>query len=444
MFEQLSERLDGIFARLKGHGKLTPDNVRDSLRDVRRALLEADVNFKVAKELIARVETVAAGQEVLKSLTPGAQVVKVVHDTLIGILGSSTAGLPDAKFPPRRILMVGLQGSGKTTTTAKLSAWLRRQKRIPAMAACDLQRPAAIDQLEILGKELDLRVYVDRNSKDPVKVARDAVTWARQEGVDDLLIDTAGRLQVDEELMEQLVSVRDAVSPDSILLVVDGMTGQEAVSVAQSFHQKLTLQGTILTKMDGDARGGAALSIRHVTGVPILYMGVGEKTSALEVFHPDRMASRILGMGDVLTLVERAQSVVDQDQALKLQEKLKHQAFTLEDFMDQIRQVRKMGPLEDIMKMIPGMGGKALKGVQIDPKELGRVEAMIRSMTPAERRRPEIINGSRRKRIAKGSGTTVQMLNRLLKDFDQMRKMMGQMAKGKGFGGFNMMRARRR
>lgn len=444
MFEQLTERLEGVFSRLKGRGKLTPDNIKDSLREVRRALLEADVNFKVAKDLVKTVEERATGQEVLKSLSPGEQVVKVVHDTLVETLGGQAATLTDPQRIPRKILMVGLQGSGKTTTTAKLGAWLRKRKRVPALAACDLQRPAAVDQLEILAKELSLKVHVDRSSKDPARVAEDALAWARGEGVDDLLVDTAGRLQIDEEMMEQLVEVRDAVEPDITLLVVDGMTGQEAVSVAESFHQRLGLTGTILTKMDGDARGGAALSIRAVTGVPIHFVGVGEKTGALEVFHPDRMASRILGMGDVLTLVEKAQASVDLKEAERLKEKIEQQQFSLEDFLGQIKQIRKMGPLEDLVKMIPGVGSKMLKGVSVDNRELVRVEAMIRSMTPEERRQPGIINGSRRKRIAKGSGTTVQLVNRLLRDFDQMRKMMGQMAKGGGVGPLGPLRRRKR
>lgn len=444
MFEQLTERLEGVFSRLKGRGKLTPDNIKESLRDVRRALLEADVNFKVAKDLVKSVEERATGQEVLKSLSPGEQVVKVVHDTLVEILGSQVETLPELQQIPRKLLMVGLQGSGKTTTTAKLGAWLRKRKRVPALAACDLQRPAAVDQLEILAKELSLKIHVDRSTKDPVKVARDALAWARKEGVDDLLVDTAGRLQIDEEMMEQLVKVRDAVEPDVTLLVVDGMTGQEAVSVAETFHQRLGLTGTILTKMDGDARGGAALSIRAVTGVPIHFVGAGEKVGALEVFHPDRMASRILGMGDVLTLVERAQASVDLKEAERLKEKIEQQDFSLEDFLDQVKQIRKMGPLEDLVKMIPGVGSKMLKGVDIDSRELVRVEAMIRSMTPEERRQPQVINGSRRRRIARGSGTTVQQVNRLLRDFDQMRKMMGHLVKGQGMGPFGRRKRKRR
>jgi signal recognition particle subunit SRP54 len=444
MFEQLTERLEGVFSRLKGRGKLTPENIKESLRDVRRALLEADVNFKVAKDLVKSVEERATGQEVLKSLSPGEQVVKIVHDTLVEILGSQVVNLPELQQIPRKLLMVGLQGSGKTTTTAKLGAWLRKRKRVPALAACDLQRPAAVDQLEILAKELSLKIHVDRGTKDPVKVARDALAWARKEGVDDLLVDTAGRLQIDDEMMEQLVKVRDAVEPDVTLLVVDGMTGQEAVSVAETFHQRLGLTGTILTKMDGDARGGAALSIRAVTGVPIHFVGMGEKVGALEVFHPDRMASRILGMGDVLTLVERAQASVDLKEAERLKEKIEQQEFSLEDFLDQIKQIRKMGPLEDLVKMIPGVGSKMLKGVDIDSRELVRVEAMIRSMTPEERRQPHVINGSRRRRIARGSGTTVQQVNRLLRDFDQMRKMMGHLAKGRGLSPFGRRKRKRR
>jgi len=440
MFEQLSDRLEGIFSRLKNRGKLTPENVRESLRDVRRALLEADVHFKVARRIIQQVEEKAVGQEVLKSLSPGTQVVKVVHDTLVEILGGQAARLPESGRPPRRILMVGLQGSGKTTSAAKLGAWLRKQKRIPFLAACDLQRPAAIDQLEVLGREVSLPVFVDRVSKDPVRVAGDALAAARARGASDLIVDTAGRLQVDDALMDELVLVRDAVGPDATLLVVDGMTGQEAVAVAESFHGRLSLQGVVLTKMDGDARGGAALSIREVTGVPILFVGTGEKTGAFEPFHPERMASRILGMGDVLSLVERAQQAVDQDEALKLQERLLKDEFNLEDFLSQIRQIRKMGPIEELVKMIPGAGSAMLRGARVDPGELVRVEAMIRSMTGEERRRPETINGSRRRRIARGSGTTVQQVNRLLRDFEQMRKVMGQLTKGRRRGGLRLPR----
>jgi signal recognition particle subunit SRP54 len=430
MFELLTERLEGIFRRLRGRGVLTPEIVKESLRDVRRALLEADVHFTVARRLVSMVEERAVGQEVLRSLQPGAQVVKIVHEVLTEMLGGQAAQLPEGRKVPRRILLVGLQGSGKTTTAAKLGAWLRKARRVPVLAACDLQRPAAVEQLQVLGRQLDLRVYAEPESRDPVAVARSALAWAREQGADDLILDTAGRLQIDEPLMEEVAAIRREVEADAVVLVVDGMTGQEAVSVAEAFHQRLGLDGVILTKMDGDARGGAALSVRAVTGVPILFLGVGEKTQALEVFHPQRLASRILGMGDILSLVEKAQAAVDREEARRLQERLRREEFTLEDFLEQIRQVRKMGPLEELLQMIPGLGGKALKGMQVDPRELVRVEAMIRSMTPEERQRPEIIDGSRRRRIARGSGTRVQDVNRLLRDFEAMRRMVRQLKKG--------------
>ncbi len=429
MFEQLSEKLDTVFKRLRGQGVLTEENIRDSLREVRRALLEADVHFTVAKEFVRRVEEKAVGQEVLRSLSPGQQVVSVVHDVLVEILGTTAQGVAQSNEIPTRILVVGLQGSGKTTFVAKLGHHLRKRKKVPVLAACDVYRPAAMDQLATLAREAGLRVHVEKGEKDAVGIATRALASARSIGADYLLVDTAGRLHIDEQMMDEVARMKQEIRPHQILLVVDGMSGQDAVEVAKSFHERLGVDGAVLTKMDGDARGGAALSIRAVTGVPILYLGTGERIGALEVFHPDRLASRILGMGDVLTLVERAQEQVDVKEAVELQEKLQKQKFTLEDFVGQIKKVRAMGPLEEILKMIPGVGSKLPDGMKLDEREFTRVEAMISSMTPEERRRPEMIDGSRRRRIARGSGTTVQDLNRLLRDFLLMRRMMSKMGR---------------
>ena len=407
MFEQLSEKLDTVFKRLRGQGVLTEENIRDSLREVRRALLEADVHFTVAKEFVRRVEEKAVGQEVLRSLSPGQQVVSVVHDVLVEILGTTAQGVAQSNEIPTRILVVGLQGSGKTTFVAKLGHHLRKRKKVPVLAACDVYRPAAMDQLATLAREAGLRVHVEKGEKDAVGIATRALASARSIGADYLLVDTAGRLHIDEQMMDEVARMKQEIRPHQILLVVDGMSGQDAVEVAKSFHERLGVDGAVLTKMDGDARGGAALSIRAVTGVPILYLGTGERIGALEVFHPDRLASRILGMGDVLPLVERAQEQVDVKEAVELQEKLQKQKFTLEDFVGQIKKVRAMGPLEEILKMIPGVGSKLPDGMKLDEREFTRVEAMISSMTPEERRRPEMIDGSRRRRIARGSGTTV-------------------------------------
>lgn len=429
MFEQLSEKLDTVFKRLRGQGVLTEENIRDSLREVRRALLEADVHFTVAKEFVRRVEEKAVGQEVLRSLSPGQQVVSVVHDVLVEILGTTAQGVAQSNEIPTRILVVGLQGSGKTTFVAKLGHHLRKRKKVPVLAACDVYRPAAMDQLATLAREAGLRVHVEKGETDAVGIATRALASARSIGADYLLVDTAGRLHIDEQMMDEVARMKQEIRPHQILLVVDGMSGQDAVEVAKSFHERLGVDGAVLTKMDGDARGGAALSIRAVTGVPILYLGTGERIGALEVFHPDRLASRILGMGDVLTLVERAQEQVDVKEAVELQEKLQKQKFTLEDFVGQIKKVRAMGPLEEILKMIPGVGSKLPDGMKFDEREFTRVEAMISSMTPEERRRPEMIDGSRRRRIARGSGTTVQDLNRLLRDFLLMRRMMSRMGR---------------
>lgn len=429
MFEQLSEKLDSVFKRLRGQGVLTEENIRESLREVRRALLEADVHFTVAKEFVRKVEEKAVGREVLRSLSPGQQVVSVVHEVLVEVLGTTAHGVAQSNEIPTRILVVGLQGSGKTTFVAKLGHHLRKRKKVPVLAACDVYRPAAMDQLATLAREAGLRVHVEKGEKDAVGIAARALASARSIGADYLLIDTAGRLHIDEPLMDEVARMKQEIRPHQILLVVDGMAGQDAVEVAKTFHERLKVDGAVLTKMDGDARGGAALSIRAVTGVPILFLGTGERIGALEVFHPDRLASRILGMGDVLTLVERAQEQVDVKEAVELQEKLLKQRFTLEDFVGQVKKVRAMGPLEEILKMIPGVGSKLPDGMKLDEREFTRVEAMISSMTPEERRRPEIIDGSRRRRIARGSGTTVQDLNRLLRDFLLMRRMMSRMGR---------------
>lgn len=432
MFEQLSGRLEDVFRRLRGHGILTEANIKDALREVRRALLEADVHYAVARDLIRAIESRAVGQEVLRSLSPGQQVVRVVHEVLVETLGQTARPLVETSDVPRKILVVGLQGSGKTTFVAKLGRHLRERKRIPMLAACDLARPAAIDQLETLARQAGLKIHTDRTGKDPVAVAGDAVRAARAQAMDDLIVDTAGRLHIDAELMDELERVRGAVRPHQTILVLDGMVGQDAVAVAEAFRDRLGIDGIALTKMDGDARGGAALSVRAATGVPVLYLGTGEKLAGLEVFHPDRLASRILGMGDVLSLVERVQESVDLEKTAKLQERMASRQFTLEDFLEQIRQVRRMGPLEEILRMIPGAGKLLPAGGEVDESALVRIEAIIQSMTPGERRRPEVVNGSRRRRIAGGSGTTVQDVNRLLRDYGLMKRMVQQMSKHRG------------
>ncbi len=432
MFEQLTGRLDDIFRRLRGHGVLTEENIRDALREVRRALLESDVHYTVARDIVREVEKRAVGQEVLRSLSPGQQVIRVVHEVLVETLGSKAQTIAQSHEVPTRILIVGLQGSGKTTFAAKLGHHLRAHKRIAVLAACDLARPAAIDQLETLGKQIGLKVHVDRESKDPVTVSVDAWRAARAAGADYLLVDTAGRLHVDEDLMQELSRVREAVKPHQTILVLDGMVGQVAVQVAEAFHARMPIEGVALTKMDGDARGGAALSVRKASGIPILFMGTGEKVSALEVFHPDRLASRILGMGDVLSLVERVQEGVDQKKAEQLVERLRSRQFTLEDFQDQIRQVRKLGPLQDLVKMIPGASKLLPDQGEIDERDIVRVEAILSSMTMSERQHPEIIDGSRRRRIARGSGTQVQDVNRLLRDYGMMKRLVQQMGKARG------------
>lgn len=430
MFEELSDRLNGVFRKLLGRGRLNEQDVRESLREIRRVLLEADVNLAVVREFLRAVEERAVGVDLLQSVTPGQQIVKIVHDELVRLLGGTQQA--GTQFPSNRagvILLAGLQGSGKTTTAAKLARyWKGRGKRV-LLAALDLRRPAAIDQLEVLGKSIDVPVHLDREAKDAVALAKAARTRADREGFDLLIADTAGRLHVDDALMEEVARVQATLDPHETDLVLDGMTGQDAVSIAEAFTKRLRVTGFVLTKMDGDARGGAALSLRSVCGAPIRYLGVGEKVDGLEPFHADRLASRILGMGDILTLVERAQERLDLSKAEALEKKLRKARFTLEDFLGQIQEMRKLGPLEEIMKMLPGV--KLPADARVDERELKRTEAMIRSMTPGERERPAIINGSRRKRIAKGSGTTVQDVNRLLRQFEQMQTMLKRFGGGR-------------
>jgi signal recognition particle subunit SRP54 len=425
MFEALTQRLEAIFDRLRGAGRLTEENIQEALREVRVALLEADVNFKVVRSFVERVREKAVGHEVLQSLTPGQQVVKIVHGELVELLGGAAHRLTMAPRPPTVIMVLGLQGSGKTTSVAKLGRHFQREGFRPLLVAADVYRPAAIEQLRVLGRELGLPVHGAEGQK-PVDIARQAVEEAAQQGWNPVLLDTAGRLHIDEAMVEELKVLRREVKPHHVLLVVDAMTGQDAVTMAQRFETEVGYDGVILTKLDGDARGGAALSIRQVTGKPIVFCGVGERVDALEPFHPDRMASRILGMGDVLTLVERAQAAVDADQAAELAQKIRDESFTLEDFAEQLRQLKKMGPLEQIMDMVPLFKGAKLDAGELDQesRQFRKFEAIIGSMTPEERRSPAVINGDRRLRIARGSGTTVQDVNRLLKQYAQLRKMM--------------------
>jgi signal recognition particle subunit SRP54 len=431
MFDNLSDKLDGVFKRLKGHGTLSEKNISDGMREVRMALLEADVHFKVVKQFVADIKERALGQEVMKSLTPGQQVVKIVNEELTRLMGGRSEELNLEGTHPVSVMMVGLQGSGKTTSSGKLAIHLRKLGRKPYLVPADVYRPAAIDQLQKLGGQIDVPVFASETTMDPVDICRQARVAAQKEGCDVVLLDTAGRLHIDAELMGELQRIRDAVQPSDILLVADAMTGQDAVNMAQAFEDALGIGGVILTKMDGDARGGAALSIKSVTQKPIKFVGVGEKLNDLEVFHPDRMASRILGMGDMLTMIEKAQEAVDINEAAALEKKLRKNQFTLEDFRDQMAQVRKMGSLTDIIGMIPGMGKlKQMKNMDVDDSQLVRIEAIINSMTPQERRHHNIINGSRRKRIAKGSGTKVQDVNQLLKNYTQVMKMMKKFNKG--------------
>jgi signal recognition particle subunit SRP54 len=431
MFENLSDKLDSVFRKLKGRGKLSEKNIEEGLKEVRMALLEADVHYRVAKKFIADIKGRALGQEVLASLTPGQQVIKIVNEELTELMGSSHEDLNLSGPSPVALMLVGLQGSGKTTTAGKLAVLLRNKGRKPFLVPADVYRPAAIDQLKKLGAQLDVPVFSSSADMDPVDICREAKTIAHRQGCDTLLLDTAGRLHIDEKLMNELSRINNEVKPSDILLVADAMTGQDAVNIAKSFDETLNIGGVVLTKMDGDARGGAALSIKSITGKPIKFIGVGEKLNELEPFHPDRLASSILGMGDVLTLIEKAQDAVDEKKAAELEKKLRKSQFTLEDFRDQMVQIRKMGSLGDIMKMIPGMGKlKQMKNMDVDEKEFVRIEAIINSMTPRERQQHTIINGSRRRRIAKGSGTRIQDVNRLLKNYTQMLKMLKKINKG--------------
>ncbi|MET1119687.1 signal recognition particle protein [Priestia megaterium] len=435
-FEGLADRLQSTLQKLKGKGKVNEADVKEMMREVRLALLEADVNFKVVKDFVKRVSERAVGQDVLKSLTPGQQVIKVVQEELTALMGGEQSKIAVAPKAPTVIMMVGLQGAGKTTTTGKLANLLRKKyNRNPLLVAADIYRPAAIKQLETLGKQLSMSVFSLGDQVSPVEIAKQAIAHAKEEHHDYVLIDTAGRLHVDENLMEELEQIKELSNPDEIFLVVDAMTGQDAVNVADSFNKQLGLTGVVLTKLDGDTRGGAALSIRAVTDTPIKFVGLGEKMDAIEAFHPERMASRILGMGDVLTLIEKAQANVDAEKVKELEAKLRTQSFTFDDFLDQLAQVRQMGPLDELIGMLPGANKvKGLKNLQVDEKQINHVEAIIRSMTKAEKTNPEIINASRRKRIAKGSGRSVQEVNRLLKQFEDMKKMMKQMtnmSKGK-------------
>lgn len=441
MFDTLHTKLEAAFKRIRGKGVVTKDDIEATFKVVRMALLEADVNYKVAQQLCARVAERALGTDVLKSFTPDQQIIKLVQDELVDLMGGGAAEINLRAAPPVVIVLVGLQGSGKTTTVAKLGCWLKKERRRkPLLVAADVYRPAAIEQLQILGKQLDLTVYADADSSDPVKIAENARQYAAQRDFDTVIIDTAGRLQIDSELMMELEEICSAVFPHEVLLVADAMTGQEAVNVAKGFQERLRIDGLILTKLDGDARGGAALSMRAVTGCPVKFIGVGEKMDGLEVFHPDRLVSRILGMGDVLSLIEKASAQVDIEESLTLQKKIKKNKFDFEDFLSQMRMIKKMGSFSSLIGMIPGMG-KIMK--QVDPEqaesELRKIEAIILSMTPKERRNHGIINGSRRKRIANGSGTRVEDVNRLLKQFIEMRKMFTKLSKMGTGGLMNML-----
>jgi signal recognition particle subunit SRP54 len=431
MFENLSDKLDSAFKKLRGHGKLNEKNIEEGLKEVRMALLEADVHYRVVKGFIEEVRQRALGQEVMDSLTPGQQVVKIVNEKLTELMGGRHEALNLAGAPPAAVMLVGLQGSGKTTTAGKLAILLRKMGRRPFLVPADVYRPAAIDQLMTIADQVQVPVFASTPQQDPVRICLEAKAAAFQKGCDVLVLDTAGRLHIDEDLMAELGRIKESIRPSDIMLVADAMTGQDAVNIAKAFNDRLDISGVILTKMDGDARGGAALSIKSITGKPIKFFGVGEKLNALEPFHPDRMASSILGMGDVLSLIEKAQDAVDQKKAVELQKKLRKSQFTLDDFRDQLAQVRKMGSLSDILKMIPGMGKiKHLKDLEIDDREFVRIEAIINSMTSQERRQHGIINGSRRKRIALGSGTRIQDVNALLKNYTQMLKMLKKFNQG--------------
>lgn len=429
MFDDLSLKLESVFKRIRGQANISEDNVADALREVRRALLDADVNLGVVREFIQRVQKAAVGAEVLRSLSPGQQIIKIIHDELIVLLGGSNTGIAFAAVPPTVILIAGLQGSGKTTFSAKLANMLKSKGRSPALVACDIYRPAAVEQLRLLGAQIGVPVYhVDGQSA--VANAEEGVRRARLEARDVVIIDTAGRLAIDEEMMQEVANVKERLAPSEILFVVDAMTGQDAVNTAKAFHDRLAFDGVVLTKLDGDTRGGAALSIRSVVKTPIKFVGTGEKMDAIEAFFPDRMASRILGMGDVVTLVEKTQEHYDAVAAEKLEEKVRKSQFTLEDFLEQLQQIKKMGSLKDLMGMIPGMGS-AVRNANVDEGALGKIEAIIHSMTRQERANPRIINGSRRKRIAAGSGSSVQDVNKLMKQFEDMQRMMKNLSAGK-------------
>ncbi|AGC68188.1 signal recognition particle protein Ffh [Thermoclostridium stercorarium subsp. stercorarium DSM 8532] len=444
VFEGLSEKLQNVMKKIRSAGRVTEKDVKEMMREVRMALLEADVNYKVVKDFIAKVSERAVGQEVLESLTPGQQVIKIVHEELIQLMGGAVAKLTVSPSPPTVYMMVGLQGAGKTTVCGKLANYLRKQGKRPLLVACDVYRPAAVKQLQVLGKQIDIPVFEMGTGTSPVEIAKKSVDYARSMQFDTVIIDTAGRLHIDEELMHELENIKLSVKPHEILLVVDSMTGQDAVNVAESFNNRLDIDGIILTKLDGDTRGGAALSTKAVTGKPVKFVGIGEKLSDFEPFYPDRMASRILGMGDVLTLIEKAQASFDEKKALELEKKLRTQQFTLDDFLEQLQQIKNMGPISQFLGMLPGVNSKVLKDIQIDEKQMVYVEAIIQSMTKKERENPSIINSSRKRRIAEGSGTSIQQVNQVLKQFEQVKKMMKMFSnpralKGlRGLGGFRL------
>ena len=427
MFGNLTEKLSNAFKKFRNKGKLTESDVKEGMREVKLALLEADVNFKVVKNFVQSVTERAVGAEVLESLLPAQQIVKIVNEELISLMGGETPKININPKPPTVIMMVGLQGAGKTTHAGKIANMYKQKSKNPLLVACDVYRPAAVDQLKIVGETIGIPVFSMGTKISPVEIAKAGVEHAKKNGHDMVIVDTAGRLHIDEELMAELVKIKSSVEPSEILLVVDAMTGQDAVNVAKSFNDLLDITGVVLTKMDGDTRGGAALSVKYITGKPIKFIGTGEKLDAIELFHPDRMASRILGMGDILSLIEKAEAAYDEKNAREMERKMREQTFSLEDFLEQMRQLKKMGNLDQILAMMPGVNAGALKNAEIDEKQMARIEAMILSMTPEERLKPEIINGSRRKRIAKGSGCSVEDLNRLLKQFEQMKKMMKQL-----------------
>ena len=440
MFQSLSEKLENAFRKFKSKGKLTESDIKASMREIKLALLEADVNFKVVKDFINSVSERAVGADVLESLLPAQQIVKIVNEELTNLMGGTQSKLTIASKPPTVIMMVGLQGAGKTTHAGKLAGMYKKQGKHPLLVACDIYRPAAIKQLEIVGEKLGIPVFTMGDKVSPVKIAKEGLKYANQKGYDMVFIDTAGRLHIDEELMKELQDIKSEVSPTEILLTVDAMIGQDAVNVAKTFNELLDITGVILTKLDGDTRGGAALSVRHVTGKPIKFIGTGEKLDAIEPFYPDRMASRILGMGDVLSLIEKAEQAYDEKKAVELEKKLRESTFTLDDYLDQFAQLKNMGSLEQIMGMMPGVKPGALKDAKIDEKALARTEAIIKSMTKQEREKPEILGASRKKRIAAGSGTTVEEVNKLLKQFDQTRKLMKQFSNPKQMSRFGKKR----